>query len=94
LHHDPVLISEIESLFIAHPGPRVVVDATLGLSGHANMFVSHMSPESIFIGIDRDRDNLDIATGNLESIQNQSSKIQIELVHSSFADIDTILDER
>lgn len=53
-----------------------------------------MSPESIFVGIDRDRDNLDIARNNLESIQNQSSKIQIELVHSSFSDIDTILDER
>jgi 16S rRNA (cytosine1402-N4)-methyltransferase len=93
LHHDPVLISEIETLFLAHSDHRVVVDATLGLGGHAQMFVSHMSPGDIFIGIDRDQDNLDIARDNLVHVQAGKPGVQIELLHASFADIDTILDE-
>ncbi len=94
LHHDPVLISEIETLFVSHGRHELVVDATLGLGGHAKMFVSHMSSGDIFIGIDRDKDNLDIAHTHLDQIQNLDAWVQVELVHSSFADIDTILDKK
>ena len=63
-----------------------------------------MSPGDRLIGIDRDKDNLDIArdnfdqkTGLLRASQWQSIEMippQIDLVHASFADIDTILDEK
>lgn len=79
---------------MARSGPRVVVDATLGLGWHARMFVSHMSPGDVFVGFDRDWDNLDIARDNLKQIQDTQSDIQIELIHSSFADIDTVLDAK
>lgn len=42
LHHDPVLIREIEEIFSYDTIHHTVVDATLGLGGHASMFVSHM----------------------------------------------------
>jgi 16S rRNA (cytosine1402-N4)-methyltransferase len=51
-----------------------------------------MSPGDIFVGLDRDGDNLDLARGNLADTQETISDPQIELVHASFADIDTILD--
>ncbi len=47
----------------------------------------------MLIGIDRDRDNLDIARDNLDQKTGMIPP-QIELVHASFADIDTILDEK
>ncbi len=87
LRHDPVLISEIETIFMAHTPHMVVVDATLGLGGHASMFALYMHPWDILIGIDRDRDNLTIAKQKMPD-----AKCHIQLVHSSFADIDTILD--
>ncbi|MBC7503898.1 16S rRNA (cytosine(1402)-N(4))-methyltransferase RsmH [Candidatus Gracilibacteria bacterium] len=89
MHHDPVLISEIETIFLARSLHHVVVDATLGLGGHASMFASHMSPGDMLIGIDRDSDNLAIARSKIPY-----SSCDLHLVHSSFSDIDTILDEK
>ena len=66
-----------------------VVDATLGLGGHASMFCSHMSSGDVFVGIDRDQDNLALARENLDTVAPTVTK---HLVHSSFADIDTILE--
>jgi 16S rRNA (cytosine1402-N4)-methyltransferase len=90
VHHDPVLINEIESIFAQRKQNLCVVDATLGLGWHSRMFISHMPDWSRFIGIDRDRDNLAIAKNNLES----DTKVNVDLVHSSFADLDDILWER
>jgi 16S rRNA (cytosine1402-N4)-methyltransferase len=93
VHHDPVFISEIEDICIARASRGVIVDATLGLGGHAQMFVSHMSHGDTLIGIDRDLDNLDIARIRLDQTQHRSSGVQMQLIHSSFADIDSILDD-
>lgn len=89
LHHDPVLISEIETIFLDKSPHSCVIDATLGLWWHAKMFCSHMGQGDQFIGIDRDRDNLEIAQNNLVDTP---LWIQKHLIHSSFADIDEILD--
>ncbi len=67
---------------------HTVVDATLGLGGHASMFVSHMYVGDTFIGIDRDKDNLELAKCKM-----QNAKCKLNLVHSSFSHIDTILDD-
>jgi 16S rRNA (cytosine1402-N4)-methyltransferase len=93
VHHDPVFISEIEDICIARAGRGVIVDATLGLGGHAQMLISHMSHGDTLIGIDRDLDNLDLARSHLDQAQYRSSGVQMHLIHSSFADIDSILDD-
>lgn len=90
LHHDPVLISEIEAIFLDNSLHSCVVDATLGLGGHSKMFCSHMKQGDHFIGIDRDRDNLAIAQDNLA---NTPTWVHKNLVHSSFAEIDTIIQD-
>ncbi|MBP9779732.1 16S rRNA (cytosine(1402)-N(4))-methyltransferase RsmH [Candidatus Gracilibacteria bacterium] len=87
--HDPVLLEEIESYFVSQKPKKYVIDATLGLGGHARMMLSHMSKDDIFIGIDRDKVNQEIARNNLEQSQNNGTRVQ--LYHSSFSDLDDIL---
>jgi hypothetical protein len=58
-----------------------------------------MSSGDMCIGIDRDIDNIDIAREKMKSDpalqESQSHGLPtIHLIHSSFADIDTILDEK
>ena len=48
-----------------------------------------MSSGDVFVGIDRDQDNLALARENLDTVAPTVTK---HLVHSSFADIDTILE--
>lgn len=54
------------------------------------MFCSHMNTGDIFVGIDRDMDNLILARNHLDT---NLPNIAKHFVHSSFADIDTILDD-
>lgn len=56
--HTPVLFREVIDIFSPLASrASVVVDATLGLGGHASLFVEHMSGW-IFVGFDRDTENL------------------------------------
>ncbi len=87
LHHDPVLIREIEEIFSLRSTHHTVVDATLGLGWHASMFISHMESWDTFIGIDRDKDNLQLARSKI-----QDPKCRVNLVHSSFSEIETIIE--
>ncbi len=89
VHHDPVLIREVEEIFVTQISHKVVLDATLWLGWHTSMLASHMWPSDLLIAIDRDRDNLDIARTHLSDVD-----CRLDLVHSSFADIDIILDDR
>jgi 16S rRNA (cytosine1402-N4)-methyltransferase len=87
--HESVLISEVECIFVDHPNKWVVIDATLGLGWHASMLASHMATTDILIGIDRDRDNLELARSKI-----QDPRCQLELIHASFADLSDILDQK
>jgi len=62
--HQPVLVDEV----LAHLGPApgsVVVDATLGLGGHAEAILERMDGRGRLIGIDRDPLALDLAIERL-----------------------------
>ena len=91
LHHDPVLFSEVESLFQSQKCKKLVIDATLGLGGHAGMLLSHMNAGDMFLGFDRDADNLSLAKEHLAKIQTQAN---FECIHASFADLDEVLASR
>lgn len=54
------------------------------------MFCSYMSDKDIFVGIDRDSDNLALARTYLDA---SSPFVTKHLVHSSFSNIDNILDD-
>jgi 16S rRNA (cytosine1402-N4)-methyltransferase len=90
LSHTPVLFEEIRSVFSLHPSKKTVIDATLGLGGHASMLISFLGNWDELIGFDRDRDNFVLAKEKLESIETQA---KVSLYNESFAQIADILKE-
>lgn len=62
--HEPVLLSEVIEAFPPGGGPSLVVDATVGLGGHAGALLDADAARSL-IGIDRDPDAIAIASERL-----------------------------
>ena len=78
--HTPVMLErtiELLSPAISHPG-AVVVDATLGMAGHAEAFLQRF-PELVLIGLDRDTDALAIAGERLAPFGDR-----VHLVHTVY----------
>jgi 16S rRNA (cytosine1402-N4)-methyltransferase len=69
------------------PG-KVIVDATLGTGGHSLEILKHILPGGRLIGIDRDRESLEIAGQRLSDF-----KEAVDLVCADFRNIDSILAE-
>ncbi len=55
--HLPVMVDAVTRLLRARPGARIV-DATVGLGGHAERILRELGPEGQLIGVDRDTDML------------------------------------
>jgi len=86
VHHQPVMCEEaIENLGL-RPG-SVVVDATLGLGGHAQVLLSRIAPNGRLIGIDKDEEAL---TQVRERLQEET--VRRDLVHDDFRHLDRVLD--
>jgi len=85
--HDPVLLERaIELLAPAlQENKAVLVDATLGMGGHAEAFLERF-PEVVLVGIDRDQDALAIARERLARFSDR-----IHLVHAVYDEIGTVL---
>jgi len=81
MSHTPVLLREVIDLLDPKPG-EVIIDATVGLGGHAHMFAEKVCSEGRVIGLEADEDNLKIAQNNLEKFDDC-----IELRHVNFRDI-------
>jgi len=67
------------------PG-QLIVDATMGTGGHSEMILERITPKGRLIGIDRDKDSLEICRRRLERFHGS-----LELVHGNFAQLDVIL---
>lgn len=85
--HEPVLFSEVESLFLDSPR-RVVIDATLGLGGHSEMLMQHMDIGSTFIAFDRDQENLRLAQEKIHI----PNTIHTQFESRSFEELEEVLD--
>jgi len=86
--HVPVLLqSTIESLGVAKG--ETVVDATLGLAGHAREIAKLLGEKGTLIGLDADRELLTKAKHNLEDIDCQ--KI---FINSNFRNLKQEFDQR
>jgi 16S rRNA (cytosine1402-N4)-methyltransferase len=87
--HVPVLLGRVLELLapaLTEPG-AVVVDATLGMGGHAEaLLVAH--PQARLIGIDRDTDALALATARLAPFETR-----ITLVHAVYDQLPVVLAE-
>ncbi|PJA46638.1 hypothetical protein CO173_02620 [Candidatus Uhrbacteria bacterium CG_4_9_14_3_um_filter_41_35] len=79
--HIPVLAKEVLEGLNLQPG-ATVIDATLGLGGHAKMILEIIGPKGHLIGFDRDENNLDQARQNLKEF-----KDQITLIKDSFGNM-------
>lgn len=87
--HVPVLLDRCLALLapaIATPG-SVVVDATLGLAGHAEALLTRYS-EVRLVGIDRDPNALELAGRRLAAFGDRAT-----LVHAVYDEIAEVLDD-
>ncbi len=85
--HTPVMLDRTVELLapaLETPG-AVLVDATLGMAGHAEAFLRRF-PELIFVGLDRDPDALEIAERRLAPFGER-----VHLVHTVYDEIGNAL---
>jgi len=85
-HHEPVLADEVAALFDPVP-PGLVLDATVGLGGHAATLLT-ANPRVAVLGVDRDRDALEIAAARLGPFGARAT-----VTYARFADLRHVVDE-
>lgn len=83
--HTPVLPREVCTLLDVRPG-ETVLDATVGLGGHARLLADALGPTGLLIGLDVDPNNLAVAREALGH-----AECRMELVHANFAEFDDVL---
>lgn len=81
MEHIPVLAKEVISELRIEPGERVL-DATVGLGGHARLLLAANAPEGELIAFDRDERNLEMAR---KSLHNDAHRITF--IHDSYANL-------
>jgi 16S rRNA (cytosine1402-N4)-methyltransferase len=84
--HRPVLLTEAIELLDAHRG-GLFVDGTLGLGGHSEAILE-ASTETRVIGIDRDREALEMARSRLAPYGSR-----FQGVHANFREIAQVIEE-
>lgn len=82
MHHEPVMMREVLEALGLKPG-FTVVDATLGLAGHATRFAEAIRPGGILLGMDWDSGILEEAKTRLEG----QDSITKHFVHSDYRQI-------
>ena len=80
-NHIPVLMNEVIEGLSLHSG-ATVIDATIGLGGHAEMILARTSPSGKLIGFERDDRNLDLAKDHLSSYTDR-----VTLINDSFGNM-------
>jgi 16S rRNA (cytosine1402-N4)-methyltransferase len=86
-HHVPVLVDRVVALFgpaLIRPG-SVLVDATLGLGGHAEALL-RSCPEAHVVGLDRDSEALSMAQARLQDFAER-----VTVVHAVFDRLGEVL---
>lgn len=83
--HRPVMLEEVVEYLLCRPG-AVIVDATLGLGGHAAAILDKIRPEGLLIGVDRDRESLEIARLRLREYARS-----LRLFHENFKNLPLVL---
>ena len=84
-YHIPVMLEEVINYLELKPG-MTIVDATMGTGGHSKEIVQRIMPGGRLIGIDRDKESLEICRQRLEEYVGAC-----EFVHANFVDLDSVL---
>ncbi|HEY3625998.1 MAG TPA: 16S rRNA (cytosine(1402)-N(4))-methyltransferase RsmH [Terracidiphilus sp.] len=84
--HVPVLFEEAIEYLQVRPG-RTVLDATLGLAGHASEIVRRLGPSGRLIGFDRDPQALALAQETLDRVCEElgDQAPDVELIGEAFS---------
>lgn len=85
--HAPAMLQEAVDILALRPG-RIVVDGTLGGSGHARRICEQITPGGVFIGIDQDRDAIDHARRVLPV-----DAPWVHIIHGNFGDLPMFLSQ-
>jgi 16S rRNA (cytosine1402-N4)-methyltransferase len=83
--HLPVLPQEVLHFFAPKPG-QTIVDATVGVGGHARLLAQMVAPTGRVIGLDRDAAMLELARHNLRDLP-------VTLIQRNFDELPALLDE-
>jgi 16S rRNA (cytosine1402-N4)-methyltransferase len=83
--HRPVLLAEVLNALDPQPG-NVMVDCTVGFAGHAVELLQRVGPSGRLVGIDLDRENLDVARARLAPLA-----LPFTLHYGNFAGLQNIL---
>jgi 16S rRNA (cytosine1402-N4)-methyltransferase len=90
--HQPVLVQEVLKYLSPQPG-EVVIDATIGLGGHSELFLEKIQPNGRLIGIDLDKESLFQTQTRLNSFLTTGKEIgSIDLFCDNFVNIGKILE--
>jgi len=79
------MLKEIVERLNLQPG-KIIVEATLGTGGHCLEILKHILPGGRLIGIDRDKESLEIAGRRLDEF-----KEAVSLVYADFRNIDSVI---
>ena len=85
MEHKPVLLAEVLEFLKCGPG-GTYVDATVGMGGHAQAILERIGPDGLLIGIDRDRESLEMARARLDFFSDN-----LRLYHDNFKNLPLIL---
>ncbi|WP_372681840.1 16S rRNA (cytosine(1402)-N(4))-methyltransferase RsmH [Desulfosarcina sp.] len=86
-YHVPAMLEEAVDMLACRPG-KIIVDGTLGGSGHARRICEQIGSGGVFIGVDQDKDAIDRARRILPADERR-----IHIVHGNFADLPLFLSE-
>ncbi len=90
LGHVPVLLKEAIEFLAVKPG-GLYVDATVGMGGHSYEVARRLGRQGRLIGLDKDPAALERASARLAQLGDEAP--QVELVHSSFAELGSRVEE-
>ena len=86
LLHEPVMLDEVLEALALRPG-AVVVDATLGLGGHALAMAERIAPGGVLVGLDRDARMLETARQRLADVRD----VTLQLEHARFEELSDVM---
>ena len=94
--HEPIMLNEcIENLKINPDG--IYVDGTLGGAGHSSRIIKNLSDKGILIGIDRDKEALNVSGKRLKDFSNvkyvwgRHEDIKEHIINLGYDKVDGIL---
>lgn len=80
--HEPVLVDRITSLLAVSDGPGIIVDATIGMGGHALALLAASGDDVALVGLDRDPDALALARRRLAAFRTRT-----HLLHAGYDEL-------